>query len=251
VSQPELEYTGSFGWINDTKGGGWDLSEDTLKMSTVKFSVIASKDSAYYVTLKKYSYGKTDEDAMRRAEKIQYTAYSKDSVLDLSNGYAIDKESKFRFQQVEIEIQVPVGKKIRFDGSVKDKLNPADFKIRRNYHRRGGIDIQINDDYNFRFRSDIDYIMGVDGNLKDPAGNTVNNNDNYRYKPVSNDSQNIQQQLDEEKRIREESDKKIKELEKKQKEIKPSTGATENMEDKDDAVAGSPSPIFSLVGMFN
>ena len=88
-------------------------------MSTVRFNINASKDSSYYVTMKKYSYGRTQAEAMRRAEKIQYSVYSKDSVLDLSNGYAIDKDSKFRGQQVEIEIQVPVGKKIRFDESVK------------------------------------------------------------------------------------------------------------------------------------
>ena len=30
VSEPELEYTGSFDWMNDG-GEGWDLSSDTLK----------------------------------------------------------------------------------------------------------------------------------------------------------------------------------------------------------------------------
>lgn len=51
VSQPELEYTGSFGWMNDGDEG-WDLSSDTLKLSTVKFNIEASADSLYHVTLK-------------------------------------------------------------------------------------------------------------------------------------------------------------------------------------------------------
>ena len=38
VSQPELEYTGRFDWINDGSNG-WDLSHDTLKLSTVKFNI--------------------------------------------------------------------------------------------------------------------------------------------------------------------------------------------------------------------
>jgi len=245
VSQPELEYTGSFGWINDdSRHNGWDLSEDTLKMSTVRFNIIASKDSSYYVTLKKYSYGKTQEDALRRAEKIQYSAISKDSVLDLASGYTINKENKFRFQQVEIEIQVPVEKKIRFDASIREKLNPADFKIRRNYRHRGGPDIQFSDDYNFYFRSDVDYTMGVDGILKDPSGNKANENNDYRYKPESNDTA-LPGQHKERKQTPEESGKK-------QKEIKNSTGKIESMDEDETTVsAGSPSPVFSLLGMFN
>ena len=244
VSQPELEYTGGFGWINDDGGGGWDLSEDTLKMSTVRFKIIASKDSAYYVNIKKYSYGKTEAEALRRAEKIQYAAYSKDSVLDLANGYVIDKDSKFRFQQVEIEILVPIGKKIRFDESVNSKLNPTSFKIKRNYRRNGIVGITISDDniYMNRFRSDVDYIMGIDGNLKDTEGKNIVN-DEYRYQ--KNDSIELKRSIERKKR-------ELEELEEKQKNLKPTTFKKIRMDDKNDEIAsGSPSPIISLLGMFN
>ena len=53
-----------------------------------------------------------------RAKKFSINVYSRDSVLDLGSGYAIDKE-QIRGQHVEIEILVPVGKKIRFDESSK------------------------------------------------------------------------------------------------------------------------------------
>ena len=64
---------------------------DTLKLSTVRFDVQASADSSYHVVLKKYSYGKTEEDALSRAENIQYTISSKDSILDMGSGYC-DKQ---------------------------------------------------------------------------------------------------------------------------------------------------------------
>jgi phage shock protein PspC (stress-responsive transcriptional regulator) len=241
VSQPELENTGSFGWMDNDGEKGWVLSADTLKMSTVRFNIIASKDSAYYVTMKKYSYGRTQEEAMRRAEKIQYSVYSKDSVLDLSNGYAIDKDSKFRFQQVEIEILVPVGKKIRFDESVNDKLNPTSFRIKRSY-RRNGIDIRINDDVSMnRFRSNVDYIMGIDGSLKDTEGKSIINDD-YRYQ--ENDSIELKRSIEQKKQ-------ELKDLEEKQKKQKSTTWRKKSMNDDDAAVASSPSPVFSLVTMFN
>ena len=57
-------------------------------------------------------------DAITRATQIQYDVISKDSILDLPSGFAISKDSKFRGQTVELIIQVPVGKKLRFDESV-------------------------------------------------------------------------------------------------------------------------------------
>ncbi len=254
VSQPELEYTGNFSWINDD-ATGWDLSGDTGRLSTVKFRFLKSNDSDYHVKLRKYSYGRTEEDAQTRAEKIQYRIYSKDSVLDLGNGYTIDKASKFRGQQVEIEIQIPVGKKIHFDPSVPGKLSPANFKFRRTSRHRTTIngrviaDYYYDDDY-FRFRTDVDYTMGYDGRLKDPSGNSVSRNDYYRYDNRNNDTLTIQQQIDDEKRKKEESDKKIRDLEKKQKESKSSTGSLESMDGKDDEIASARTPIFSLVKSF-
>jgi hypothetical protein len=97
---------------------GGDLSSDTLKIAAVKISVHPGTDS-FRVIMKKYSFGRTYQEAMNRAQRTQYTVTSKDSILDLSNSYAIDKESKFRVQNIELEIYVPVGKKIRFDESVK------------------------------------------------------------------------------------------------------------------------------------
>ena len=86
ASQPQLEYTGGFGWFNEGSPG-WDLSSDTLRLSTVKFpEPQKSPDSLYHVIIRKYSYGRNMEEALNRAEKIQYSVSSNDSVLDLASG---------------------------------------------------------------------------------------------------------------------------------------------------------------------
>lgn len=260
VSEPPLEYSGNFGWI-DEDAEGWDLSGDTGRLSTVKFHIVKSPDSAYHVILRKHSYGKTIDDAQRRAEKIQYRVTSRDSVLDLGNGYTIDKESKFRGQQAEVEIQVPAGKKIRFDPTIPEKLNPANFKIKRSYRHRTTINGRTvwNYDYEdgyFRFRTDIDYIMGIDGKLKDPAGRTVNNRDYYRYddRVNSGDTSVIRQQIEEEKlrqqeieRQQKESEDRLKELEKRQREGRSSTGMSKLPDAKAPIVVLTHSPVLSLV----
>ncbi len=230
VSEPELEYTGRFDWINDD-GEGWDLTDDTLKLSTVKFNVRASSDSVYHVNLKRYSFGRTEEEALRRAEKIRYSVLSRDSVLDLANGYAIDKDSKFRGQQVEVEILVPVGKKIRFDESVDNKLNPTNVRVRRSYRRNRVVDIDVEEDYRNRFRSGVDYVIGIDGSLKEVGGNGVIKPGDYRYD--DNDT-NIKQEL-----------KQPEELKK----AEPPSGNAESMESdqEDEALASAPTAVFSMI----
>ena len=250
VSQPELEYTGRFDWINDG-GEGWDLSSDTLRLSTVRFNIKASLDSSYHVVLKRYSFGRSEEEALNRASKIQYAVFPKDSILDLASGYSIDKESKFRGQQVEVEIQVPVGRKIRFDESVTTKLNPVKFRVKRTLRHRRVVNIEVDDDNNFHFTPGVDYVMGIDGSLKDPLGNTTTNSvsNDYRYEKVDS-AGDIQKEIEIERIKKEESERKIKELEEKQKQSKPQSLNKLKANDKD-AWAGSPSPVFSMMGWLN
>jgi phage shock protein PspC (stress-responsive transcriptional regulator) len=258
VKEPELEYTGRFGWLNDS-GDGWDLSEDTLKMSTVRFNIVKSEDSDFHVIEKKYSYGRDKEDALNRAGSMQYRINYKDSVLDLGNGYLIEKKSKFRFQQVEVEIQVPVGKKIRFDKSIREKLNPKRFTVRKTRRNRYIDNLRIDDDFGFNYRTNRDYVMGENG-LKDVSGlkdeeaddrsddyENSNSKGDYRYNKNRADSIDLQKQIEEEKRKREESDRIIRELEEKKKKAQPNAVVEEKLDSRQDAGIGSPSGVFSFV----
>ena len=257
VSKPELEYTGQFGWMNDGSDG-WDLSDDTLKIAAIKFNVKASTDADYHVQMKRYSFGKTKSDAVIRAGKIQYAIASKDSVLDIDNGYAIDKDSKFRGQYVEVEIMVPVGKKIRFDESVKKKLNSINVKVKRSYRRDRVVGVVVeDDDDSFRYIPGVDYTMGPGGELTGPGGIMTTKPDNdYRYLPgdttaPAQDPAGIQKLLDEEKRKKEESDRKIRELEDKIKTSKPGVMLKKVKKAKSDrAFAMGPSPVNSVAQWF-
>ena len=243
VSQPELDYTGSFEWMDDDGDAGWDLNADTLKLSIVRFDIQASKDSLYYVTIKRYSYGRTDDEAKTRANKIQYMVTSRDSVLDLANGYAIDKDSKFRGQQVEVEVLVPIGKKIRFDQSVNDKLNPAKIRVRRSVRNNRGLDIDIEHEYWRRFQPNIDYVMGIDGRLKDPGGNTVSEND-YRYRPVQDTITSVEEQR---RKVKEEQDR-LKQMEESENKKQPAPSSkNESMDEKDESVTEATNPLATML----
>ena len=93
-----------------------------------------------------------------------------------------------------------------------------------------------------RFPSGVDYVMGIDGVLKDAGGKNIINDD-YRYK--ENDSIELKRSIEQKKQ-------ELKELEERQKNQKPSTFKKVSMDDKVDvAVASSSSPVFSLLGTFN
>jgi phage shock protein PspC (stress-responsive transcriptional regulator) len=254
VSQPVLEFTDRFWWV-DSDAEGWNINEDSLKLSLVDFTVEKSPDAEYHVILHKKSMGRSVVDAKARASQIQYSITSKDSVLDIGNGFAISKDSKFRGQMIELRIQVPVGKKLRFDESVTRKLNPVEIKMndRRNRLRRGRIDIDYNDW--FEYRTNVDYVMTETG-LVDPnkpsevhPTNSSATGD-YRYydeKPSTTNS------IEEQRKKVQEEQQKLKDLEEKNKQKKDSISGNskkESLDDEDDGdVAGS--PVFSLIQIFN
>ncbi len=232
VSQPALELSGRYRWL-DEGIQDIDLSSDTLRIAAIDIDIKASTDDQYHASLKKYAFGRSVQNAMDRAEKIRYSVISRDSVLDLANSYAVGKENKFRFQNVVLEVQVPIGKKIRFDESLENKLNIMNFKVRRTYRRNRIRNFEIHTDRNdFNYRTGIDYTMGADGELTDGNGKKTQQpvKEGYRYKendtPAPNNSRDveIQKQIDEEKirlekikRENEESQQKIKDLEEKKK----------------------------------
>ena len=182
----------------------------------------------------------------------------RDSVLDIGSGFAIDKASKFRGQNVEIEIRIPVGKKILFDESIENKLNEVSFKRNRRRWPRNGWDYDF--DEVRRWRTNVEFTVGSDGVLTS-SGGSINNpskpgNGEYRYQddniktpPATDD---IQQQIEEEKIRQRETEERIKDLEKRKKEVQQSnTSKPESMDDKDEEIAiSSPSPVFSLMKSF-
>lgn len=210
VSQPELEYTGNYGWI-DGDINGWDFNGDSMRLANVWFDVSASPDSLYHVTIRRTANGRTREEARIRATEFTYTALQQDSLLDLANSYSIGKKSKYRIQQVGVLIQVPKGKKIRFDASVTDKLNLGRVTVNRRNRRNMGISVE--NDYDFSFMTGVDYTMGIDGKLQQDglrqsdATPRRNNTGTYRYNsadtdtlaPAATPEEEAQKQLEEEK----------------------------------------------------
>jgi len=63
-----------------------------------------------------------------------------------------------------------VGGRISFDESVREKLSEVELLVRRKYNNK--FDIEWTDT-NIRYRSNIEYTMGADGQLKAEDGSSV------------------------------------------------------------------------------
>jgi phage shock protein PspC (stress-responsive transcriptional regulator) len=259
VNEPEVKYSGNFWWFHGDENG-WDINEDTLKMSNVKIRIEKSQDSNYYVNVVRYSAGKNGKDARDRAQKIGYNIAYNDSVLNLGSGFAIDKDSKFRLQRLMITIKVPVGKKIRFDESVNwfHTFNISTYQRNRWNHYN-------DNDWDwgnyFDWDTNVDYVMTPEGELVNPNKPKKSENDNqdgngnldtgkYRYQ---NDT-SLQKQIEYQKQKTKEEQQKLKDLEQKlqnkKKEI--STTKQESLDDEENALPSSiSSPVYTLVKFFN
>jgi phage shock protein PspC (stress-responsive transcriptional regulator) len=216
VNEPRVHYDGSFGWMRHDDNTGWNITDDTLTYNNVKLRISKSEDSTYHAFTYKYSFGSSFKDAQVRADRINFSAYGQDSVLNLGSGLRIDKNSKFRGQGVIVEVQVPVGKQIRFDESVSDAYNP--WVVRRaskesRYWRRNHYNMDWDYDDYFDWDENVDYVMGTDGRLIRADKATVDSTGVYEKKSDKNKLKEIQEKEKRNEKERQEIEKEKQRLE--------------------------------------
>ena len=156
IDESPITYSKTFWWLNFNEKG-FDITEDSLLYNNVDIIFEKSNDDSLSASILKYSYGENQRAALTRAEHITFNALFKDSSLLLSSGIGIDKKSKYRGQRVEVIIQLPVGKKIRFDEQLIDAYQPFELE---------GLDdedVIKKEKHNFDYESGVEYIMTEDG----------------------------------------------------------------------------------------
>jgi len=92
--------------------------EDSMLLNSVSVLVAKSDDSAYHAYLIRSSRGSNLTEAEEKMQQIELEVTQKDSILTIQKGFSITKATKFRDQRVAIIIEVPVGKKVKFDESI-------------------------------------------------------------------------------------------------------------------------------------
>jgi len=166
VSEPALRNDHDWLWDRDTSL--WNFTETTLRLPFVDIKAMKSLDSNYHVAVIKFSAGRSRDDAIKRAEEVEYHAHYQNGVLDLSSGFTVQQSSKYRFQNVYVDIEIPVGKKIRFDASAKDKLSRIEVRVASG-QRWSKKQAEIRTE-GFPWKTNTDYVMTADGHLEQVVG---------------------------------------------------------------------------------
>lgn len=183
-----------FGFDNNTDFP-FKIYRDSMLLNSVRVNVRKSRDSSYRIYKVMSSRGSNSENAYRNAENINFDIRQNGNIISLPEGFPITKDDKFRNQQVMVIVEVPVGKKIELDHSIRNYVWMNINNNRSNWNFEFDDDW---DDYPYRWRTGVEYIMTTSGlERTDDVKNNSNgikreNNNNsdtpvidnrYRYQP--------------------------------------------------------------------
>jgi phage shock protein PspC (stress-responsive transcriptional regulator) len=162
------------------------IEDDTAYISNITIRIEKSETDSFQVTVSKMANGRSRRYADTLAGLINYSIAQQDSVLTMDRSIAINTNDKFRNQNVEVRIAVPVGHYI---------------KISKNFHRynrvhfsgfNGGDDWYFSDDddngNSLDYKYGVKYLMKQDG-LYTEDGNKIteknwNSDDNIATPPT-------------------------------------------------------------------
>ena len=126
-----------------------NADEDTIYIDNVGLKIKQSPNDSFQVTIKKMVNGSTRFAADTSAALMRYNIFQKDSFLFFDKSIGINKNEKFRNQNVVVTIYVPIGKQIQLPFS-------KEIVVKKNSEMK----LQFWDESNVEYR---DYIMRVDG----------------------------------------------------------------------------------------
>ncbi len=154
----DFDFDNDFDITHDNDGIFLSRNEDSLLISNIRLAIEKSPDTFFHVTLIKRARSSSAAEAEGFAEMISYKVSQLDSVLQLPISFPITTETKFRNQQVMVQIKVPLGKEIYIDKRA-DELSW--YSVRSGQR---GLNIQIDHDYEeSSWRTGVWYIMKDDG----------------------------------------------------------------------------------------
>ena len=155
----DFDWDDDFDFRRDTDGILLSRNEDSLLLSNIRVKIEKSTDSQFHVTLIRRARSSSAVEAEGYAEMIEYKVSNQDSILQLPLSFPITTATKFRNQQVLVEVKVPVGKEVYIDKRA-DQLSW--YSVRSGSR---GLNINIDHDYDEddSWRPGVWYIMKADG----------------------------------------------------------------------------------------
>ena len=159
-------------------------TDDSLLIGNISIRILKSSDQNFHITTVKKARSSSRREAERVAEMISFPVDQSDSILTLPIAFPITTETKFRNQQVRVQIEVPVGKEIFINDRAENFNSYTIGKIRTN---RDGLTFDWENDngYNYMWTSGKWYIMterGLEAKDRSEGVNNENRIEDFKKK---------------------------------------------------------------------
>ncbi len=99
-----------------------DNGDRKLISKTVNFNIKKAEDSVSHIKIDKRAKGSSYDEAKTNASAINYTYKLNKNILSLNNHSVSDIKNKFKDQQIDIDVFIPVGQIIQLDETTKYKI---------------------------------------------------------------------------------------------------------------------------------
>ncbi|MFQ5334563.1 MAG: hypothetical protein ACE5DN_00655, partial [Flavobacteriales bacterium] len=97
---------------NGETGGQLNFDGEALYIDGPRMDIISSNTDSFEVSITRSAKGSTKKDAYNRARNISYRTSGNDCHIGFGPCYSIEKDDKWRVQQLDIEVRVPEGKTV-------------------------------------------------------------------------------------------------------------------------------------------
>ncbi len=173
------------GWFNLEPYGTFGVTDDTAFIGNIRIRIKKSATDSFHVTVMKLCNGNTRRYADTLAALINFNISQNDSVLMMDRAIAINTTDKFRNQNVEVTIAVPVGHQIKINKSFghSDRVRLDGFWDRRDWYNY--------DEGDYEYSYGVQYIMKEDG-LYTLQGTPSDNDDNWNNNNSRRNNENFE-----------------------------------------------------------
>lgn len=100
-----------------------ELDKEVFHACGPHLAIRSTSDTAFSLTVIKESYGKNLDLAYELADNFAYNLKSKNNTLSLSNYLSVQNSDKWRAQDVDLILNVPIGKNVKFSDNVMNLLS--------------------------------------------------------------------------------------------------------------------------------
>lgn len=113
----------------NNNNGGYFFGEHDKNLSVIGFAglnVVESNNDKVELSITRTSRGESKKEAYDNAKAIDYNYRQNQNELVFDEIFSVMEGSKFRAQEVDVKLKLPIGKVIYFDKSVKSLLDDVD-----------------------------------------------------------------------------------------------------------------------------